>query len=124
MQRASDFETRRQHLQALTDEQLKERFWQLSREIVKPLYDMAYTHTSPSIERSVLLRMGFSSLEAAAIVSAAQKRRLLGKGAGHLVLRYAELSGKGTAGYLEAGRSLARGEGWDQLKAALGGEGT
>jgi D-ornithine 4,5-aminomutase subunit alpha len=123
MQRPSDLETRRQHLQFLTDEQLKQRFWRLAEEIVRPLYDMAYTHTSPSIERSVLLRMGFSSLEAAAVVSAAEKRHLLGKGAGHLVLKYAELSGRGT-GYLEAGRSLARGEDWDVLKAALGGEGT
>jgi len=124
MQRPSDFETRRQHLRSLTDEQLKERFWQLAVEIMKPLYDMAYTHTSPSIERSVLLRMGFSSLEASAIVSAAEKRRLLGKGAGHLVLRYAEISGRGASGYLDAGKSLSRGEGWDDLKAALGGEGT
>ncbi len=119
MQRPSDFEARREHLKDLSDEQLKERFWRLAEEIVRPLYDLAYNHTSPSIERSVLLRMGFSSLEAAAIVSAAEKRGLLGKGAGHLVLRYAQDTGKN---YLEAGRDLAQGNGWDELKALFGGE--
>ncbi len=119
MQRASDFEERREHLKDLSDEELKARFWRLSDEIVKPLYDLAHTHTSPAIERSVLLRMGFSSLEAAAIVSGAQKRGLLGKGAGHLILRYAGETGKD---YLDAGRALARGEGWDEVKEAFGGE--
>lgn len=119
MQRASDFEKRREHLKGLSDEELKARFWKLSDEIVTPLYDLAYTHTSPAIERSVLLRMGFSSLEAAAIVSGAQKRGLLEKGAGHLVLRYAGETGKE---YLDAGRALARGEGWDEVKEAFGGE--
>lgn len=114
-----DFEERRQHLKALSDEELKALFWKLSDEIVRPLYDLAYTHTSPSIERSVLLRMGFSSLEAADIVRGAEKRGLLGKGAGHLVLRYAQESGKE---YLEAGRALAKGDGWDDLKATFGGE--
>jgi len=118
MQRPSDFEERRKHLASLSDEELKERFWQLAREIVKPLYDLAYTHTSPSIERSVLLRMGFSSLDSQAIVSAAEKRKLLGKGAGHLVLKYARLKG---TDYLSAGKELASGKGWDDLKASFGG---
>lgn len=117
----SSFEERREHLRDLSDEQLKARFWQLADEIVKPLYDMAYGYTSPSIERSVLLRMGFSSLEASAVVSAATKRGLLGKGAGHLVLRCAKLSGLGDD-YLAAGRALARGEGWDEVKASFGGD--
>ena len=119
MQRGSDFDKRRESLKGLSDEELKARFWRLSDEIVKPLYDLAYTHTSPSIERSVLLRMGFSSLEAAAIVSGAEKRGLLGKGAGHLVLRYAQATKKE---YLEAGRALSKGEGWDEVKEAFGGE--
>ncbi|HHW18347.1 MAG TPA: ornithine aminomutase [Firmicutes bacterium] len=119
MQRPSDFEERRKHLANLSDEELKERFWRLARDIVKPLYELAYTHTSPSIERSVLLRMGFSSLDSQAIVSAAEKRKMLGKGAGHLVLKYAELKG---TDYISAGKELAKGEGWDELKAAFGGE--
>ena len=121
MQRISDFEERRERVKLLSDEELKARFWELSNQIVKPLYDLAYTHTSPSIERSVLLRMGFSSLEAAAIAGAAEKRRLLGKGAGNLVLRYAQISGRGKQ-YLEAGRALAKGQGWDDLASAFGGE--
>jgi D-ornithine 4,5-aminomutase subunit alpha len=119
VQRVSDFEKRREHLKDLSNEELKERFWLLAEEIMKPLYDLAHTHTSPSIERSVLLRMGFSSLEAVAIVSAAEKRGLLGKGAGHLVLRYAKET---ESAYLDAGRALANGEGWDSLKAVFGGE--
>ncbi len=115
----SSFEERRQHLKDLSDAELKERFWSLAEEIVTPLYELAWSHTSPSIERSVLLRMGFSSLEAAAIVSGAEKRRLLGKGVGHVVLRYAGICRKG---YLEAGRILARDEGWDDVKAAFGGD--
>lgn len=114
------FQERRKALQKLSDEELKRRFWELANEIVKPLYDLAYTHTSPSIERSVLLRMGFSSLEAQAIVSAAVKRGLLGKGAGHLVLKYAGMTGKD---YLSAGRDLASGNGWDDLVQAFSGGG-
>ncbi len=119
MQRACDFEQRRKYLAGLTDQELKEEFWDLAHEIVKPLYDLAYTHTSPSIERSVLLRMGFSSLEAKAIVSLAEKRGLLGKGAGNLVLKYAKAT---NAGYLSAGKQLAKGIGWDELAGSLGGE--
>lgn len=119
VQRVSDFEKRRERVRELSNDELKERFWLLAEEIVKPLYDLAYTHTSPSIERSVLLRMGFSSIEAVAIVSAAEKRGLLGKGAGHLVLRYAKET---ESGYLDAGRALANGEGWDSVKALFGGE--
>ena len=118
MQRPSDFEERRKHLESLSDDQLKDRFWELAREIVEPLYDLAYTHTSPSIERSVLLRMGFSSLEAQAIVSAAEKRMLLGKGAGNLVLKYADLK---NMHYISAGRHLAENQGWDELQQTLGG---
>jgi len=113
------FRERRKHLAGLSDEELKERFWQLAREIVRPLYDLAYTHTSPSIERSVLLRMGFSSLDSQAIVSSAEKWRLLGKGAGHLVLRYAKIRG---LDYLTAGKELAGGKGWDELAGTFGGE--
>lgn len=113
------FEERRKHLAALSDEELKDRFWSLARDIVKPLYDLAYTHTSPSIERSVLLRMGFSSLDAQAIVSHAEKRGLLGKGAGHLVFEYAKLQGKP---YLQAGQDLVTGDEWDRLTLCFGGD--
>lgn len=118
MERPDDFEKRREHLKALSDEELKKRFWQLAEEIVRPLYDLAWSHTSPSIERSVLLRMGFSSLEAKTIVSGLEKRGLLGKGAGRAVLEYAAMTG---AHYLEAGRALSEGKGWEELSHRLGG---
>lgn len=117
MSRETDLAKRRERLKTLSDDELKARFWQLADDIVKPLYDLAYTHTSPSIERSVLLRMGFSSMESRAIVSMAEKRQLLGKGAGQLVLKYAEIAKKP---YLEAGRDLGLDVGWDDLKRAFG----
>ncbi|MBU5485658.1 ornithine aminomutase subunit alpha [Clostridium sp. MSJ-11] len=112
MKRQDDYENRRQHLKDLTDEQLYERFWSLTEQIVKPLVDLSYTHTSPAIERSVLLRMGFSSLEAKPIVDYGTKWNLLGKGIGNVVLTYGKLKNKD---YLEAGKELASGIGWDLI---------
>ena len=67
--RPDDFEGRRRHLSSLTDEELHARFWDLAGCIVEPLVEEARTHTTPSIERSVLLRMGLSSVEARSLVS-------------------------------------------------------
>ncbi len=117
MPREDDFPKRRQHLAGLTDEQLHERFWQLAQELVAPLVELARTHTSPSLERSVLLRMGFSSLEASAIVARCVERGLLGKGAGAIVWRYAKAKG---LPYLEAGRRLAQGQGWEEVAEVIG----
>lgn len=88
--REDDFEKRRQHLKDLSDEELKEKFWNLAEEIVDPLIETAKTHTSQSIERSILLRMGFNSLDAKAITKKIVEADLLGKGAGHVVLKLAE----------------------------------
>lgn len=93
LERPDDFETRRAHLKGLSDEALHERFWSLVEAIVAPLIEEARTHTTPSIERSVLLRMGFSSIEAKALVEQMQRRSLLGHGAGGLVLKLAERRG-------------------------------
>ncbi len=90
IKREDDFEKRRQHLKVLSEKELKERFWELTEEIVEPLIDMAEKNTSKSIERSVLLRMGFNSLDAKAIVNEVAEADLLGKGAGHVVLKLAE----------------------------------
>ncbi len=120
MKRKDDFETRRQHLKDLSEEQLEARFWELAEKIVDPLVELAYKQTSPSIERSVLLRMGFSSLEATAIVDGAIDRGLLGKGAGHLVYR---LSKDYDLSIREAGLKLAEGQMWDEvMKSFTGGE--
>ncbi|GLC28613.1 ornithine aminomutase subunit alpha [Clostridium omnivorum] len=119
MKREDDFEKRREHLKNLSDEELYNRFWNLTEEIVRPLVDLAYKHTSPSVERSVLLRMGFSSIEAGNIVKEGQKWNLLGKGMGNVVLTYAELKG---IPYLKAGEELSEGKGWDTVHAKMRGE--
>ena len=85
-ERADDFETRRKHLSGMSDEALHKHFWQLVERIVEPLVEEARTHTTPSIERSILLRMGFSSLDAKTLVEQIHERGLLGHGAGRLVL--------------------------------------
>lgn len=118
MKREDDFEIRRKHLADLSDEELYERFWKLTEQIVDPLIDLAYNHTSSSIERSVLLRMGFSSIESDAIVAEGLKAGLLGKGMGNVVLKYAHLK---NATYLEAGRELAEGKGWNEAAALFKG---
>jgi D-ornithine 4,5-aminomutase subunit alpha len=114
MKRADDFESRGAHLRGLTDEQLYERFWQLAERIVDPLLKLGYEHTTPAIERSVLLRMGFSSLEVKEIVDGAQKRGLLGHGAGHVVYKLARAR---DIPVRDAGLLLSAGKGWDEAAA-------
>ena len=120
MQRPDDFTERRTMLGALSDEQLKKRFWELAGTIVDPMIAVAKNHTSPSIERSILLRMGFASIEAKEIVNCCLEHGLLGKGAGHCVLKLAELR---TCDYLNAGKSLADGDGWSELQTVWQTEG-
>ena len=113
MERTDDFAKRREHLAGLSDDELKDRFWELARKMVTPIVDNARTQTSPSIERSVLLRMGFNSMECQAIVTHCVTYGFLGKGAGHAVVKLAELE---KIPYRDAGLKLAAGEGWDVLK--------
>ncbi|WP_129597625.1 ornithine aminomutase subunit alpha [Anaerophilus nitritogenes] len=112
MKRADDFEKRRDHLKNLTDEELKQRFWELANQLVDPLLDLAYKNTSPSIERSILLRMGFSSMEAKAIVEGVRDRGLMGKGAGHVVYKLAKTK---NIDIRDAGVALSNGEYWDEV---------
>ena len=107
-----DFETRRRHLRGLSDAELHARFWDLVEQIVAPLIEEARSHTSPSIERSVLLRMGFSSLEARELVQRMLARGLLAEGAGRLVL---ELAKAKAISVRDAGRALLAGHYWDEL---------
>jgi len=107
----------RKHLAALDDAALEARFWQLSDEVVVPLVDLARTHTSPSIERSVLMRMGIDSLTCQAVVAECEARGLLGHGAGHVVL-VCMLAWECEAP--EAAVRLAHGEGWDVAEAKWG----
>jgi D-ornithine 4,5-aminomutase subunit alpha len=112
MKRQDDFDKRREHLKDLTDEQLYEKFWTLAGEIVQPMLDLGYKNTTPSVERSVLLRMGFSSLEIKPIVEGGIKKGLMGKGCGNVVWRLAEKKGISTR---EAGLLLADGKEWDTV---------
>ncbi len=113
MSRADDFAIRRQELAELSDEQLKERFWQLTGDVIQPLLELAKTHTTPSIERSVLLRMGFSSVETQAIVKKCTEQNMLGKGAGHIVWRTSLLK---NISIREAGLALGEGKYWEEIQ--------
>jgi len=115
---SSNFEERRKHLAHLTDEELKTRFWELGEKIVDPLLELGKTHTSPSIERSVLLRMGFSSIEATKIVNEVIARNLMGKGAGHVVYRLAKEKGLTIRA---AGLALCDDEYWDDVTRFFAG---
>ena len=112
LEKEDDFKSRRKRLQELSDEELHTHFWSLVDKITKPLIEEARTHTTPSIERSVLLRMGFSSVEAKELVLQMQNRALLGHGAGRIVL---ELSRSKGISVREAGAALLEGRLWEEL---------
>ena len=88
--RIKKFEARRQQLKNMNDEQLKARFWELCNQIIEPMVDYGKKYTSQSIERSVLLRMGIDSVTSQGVVSKINEAGLLGKGAGHVVLKLSQ----------------------------------
>jgi D-ornithine 4,5-aminomutase subunit alpha len=92
-ERTARFEKRREELKKLSDEQLKARFWELCNQVIDPIVELSKTHTSPSIERSVLLRMGIDSISSHGVVDRIYEAGLLGKGAGHVVLKLAQKNG-------------------------------
>ncbi|MCR8743784.1 ornithine aminomutase subunit alpha [Romboutsia lituseburensis] len=118
--RLDDFQERRTHLANLSDEELKNRFWQLAEEIVTPMLELGKKNTSPSIERSVLLRMGFSSLEAKEIVNGVLENNLISKGAGHVVYKLAR---EKQISIREAGLMLVNGKCWDEVVNLFAKEG-
>lgn len=118
MKRTDDFEVRRQHLRAMSDEELKTYFWQLAQQVVDPLLEYGRTHTTPSVERSVLLRMGFSSLEAKPMVDYAITNNLIGHGVGNIVYRLAKAE---NLSIREAGVRLSQGQDWDKAAALFEG---
>lgn len=76
---------RLQTLRRLPLSTLKKRFWSLARDIMTPLAQLASSHTSPSIERSVMMRMGFDSLESQRFVEHLTERGWLCDGAGRVL---------------------------------------
>lgn len=117
MVRPDTFREVRKHLAELTDEQLEARFWELSDETVRPLVELARTHTSPSIERSVLMRMGVDSVTCKAVVAECETRGLLGHGAGHVVLVAMRAWDCDAP---TAAAKLAAGEGWELAEEKWG----
>jgi D-ornithine 4,5-aminomutase subunit alpha len=118
-ERPDDFEMRRVHLRSMSDETLHAYFWELVDRIVTPLIEEARTHTSPAIERSVLLRKGFSSIESSQLVDQMHNHGLLGHGAGHLVLQLAKSKGMTIR---EAGKALLQGGYWPELVSMTSGD--
>ena len=114
MQRHDDFSERRKKFASMSDEDLYKYFWELTGKVVEPLLELGRMNTSPSIERSVLLRMGFSSPDTKVIVSGCIDRGLMGKGAGHVVYKLARVK---NISVKEAGAMLVNGEGWDEAAA-------
>jgi D-ornithine 4,5-aminomutase subunit alpha len=111
-ERKDDFSSRREHLANMSDDQLHLHFWSLVDQIVQPLVEEARTHTSPSIERSILLRMGFSSLETQPLVNRMLEKGVLGHGAGNLILKLAQKKGISVR---QAGLGLIDGQYWEEL---------
>jgi D-ornithine 4,5-aminomutase subunit alpha len=110
LKRADDFNERRKHLANLSDEELYKRFWELAEKIVEPMLELAKNNTTPSVERSILLRMGFSSLEAKPLVEGAIDRGLISKGVGHIVYR---VSRDKNIPIRQAGLEMIEGNHWD-----------
>jgi D-ornithine 4,5-aminomutase subunit alpha len=117
MAREDTFPEARKHLAGLTDAELEVRFWELAQQCVEPLVELARTHTSPSIERSVLMRMGIDSPTSQAVVAECETHGLLGHGAGHVVYVCMQAWGVDAPA---AARRLAEGDGWDVPAAKWG----
>lgn len=119
-ERKSDFEKKAEKLKSMTDEELEKYFWELTEKVVDPIIDLSRTHTSQSIERSILLRMGFNSLQAEKLVDKIFEKHLLGKGAGHIIWKIAK---EKNLEILEAGEALIEGKYWNDVDSLFkGGE--
>ncbi len=121
MIREDDFETRRveKGIANLTDEELYNRFWELTEQVVNPLLELGYKNTTPSVERAVMLRMGVSSLDTQKIVEGAMDRGLMGHGCGNVIYKVSKAKG---ISIREASEALARGEYWDDAVAMFNQE--
>ena len=114
MRREDDFEERRKHIADLSDQELYDRFWELTAQVVDPLLELGRKNTTPSVERAVLLRMGVSSLDTQKIVEGCMDRGLMGHGTGHVVYKVSKAK---NISIREASEKLAQGEYWDDAVA-------
>lgn len=116
MERQDDFETRRVKygVDKMTDEELYNRFWELTAQVVDPLLELGRKNTTLFVERAVLLRMGISSLDTQKIVQGCMDNGLMGHGAGHVVYK---ISKDKNISISEAGTALANGEYWQDAVA-------
>lgn len=112
-ERKDDYLLRKKHLENMTDAELKRYFYELADKIVDPLLKLSYENTTKSIERSVLLRMGFSSIQAKEIVDKLHEHNLLSKGSGHCIFK---LSKHFKISLQEAGNRVFTSDGIDFLK--------
>ena len=112
MKRTDDYLQRREHLKDLSDEQLHERFWGLVKNLTDPLLKAGEENTSPAIERSVLLRMGFNSLQVKVLVDLFLDKGLLPHGAGHIIYKLSKAHGLTIR---EAGLALISGQHHDEI---------
>ena len=116
MIREDDFAERRKKIANLSDEELYNRFWELTAQVVDPLLELGRKNTTPSVERAVLLRMGVSSLDTQKIVEGCIDNGLMGHGAGHVVYKISKEKG---ISIREASERLAKGEFWEDAVAAF-----
>jgi len=118
--RKDDFLERSKHLQNMSDAELEKYFWELVNKVTDPLIDLANKNTTQSIERSVLLRMGFSSMQATALVDKIFDKHLLSKGAGHVIYKVAK---KHNLDVITTGKEMIEGKYWDDaVELFKGGE--
>ena len=116
MIREDDFQERRKHIADLSDEELYNRFWELTAQVVDPLLELGRKNTTPSVERAVLLRMGVSSLDTQKIVQGCMDNGLMGHGAGHVVYKISKEKGLSIR---EASEALANGQYWEDAVQAF-----
>ena len=114
MKRADDFAERRKHIANLTDQELYDRFWALTEQVVAPLLELGRRNTTPSVERAVLLRMGISSLETQKIVEGCMDHSLMKPR--RRPCRLQAVQGEESL-HSGAGHLLAQGKYWDEAAA-------
>ena len=87
--------------------------------VAKPMTYMNLSgESAPAVERSVLLRMGFSSIEAKAIVDGCIEHNLIAHGAGNVIYRLAKAQ---NSEIRPAGLALADGKLWDEAEKLFDG---